>query len=268
MSTANLKDRLVNSEVGEVFLELFEDEMKSFKPVYFENLVTDYTLLTPIPQGPTRGVDFSMRLPKGDLEETKKAVQSFLLTRKLQFTLQKEIDTLLPLKANPSKNVDTMERGKTITLTDKIFECHMTSVYGVGECVLMTEGSLLLVLRREENNSIGRVQDLLELQNIEVAPSQGDENILLTKAGTMKFKSAEEAIIVKEWIETEKQNVRFQKLKQLYLLLGIDSGDAQSISRRKSKPLIGDMAKPSPLIEEEAYFDTSMDSTQKEEGEE
>ena len=84
MSVANLRERLINSEVGEVFLELFEDEIKSMKALQFEDLITNYDLLMPIPHGPQRGFSFAMRLPEGDLEETKKAVQEFLRTRKLQ----------------------------------------------------------------------------------------------------------------------------------------------------------------------------------------
>ena len=169
MSTANLRDRLVNSEVGEVFLELFEDEMKSFKPVYFEGLITDYTLLCPIPEGPARGYSFTMRLPSGDMEETKKAVQGFLLTRKLKYKLQKEKDTLLPLR-DSQQAANNLEIGSQISVTpDESFVCHVTAVNGVGERILTTRGPFLVVVRpQEEKSQEGIVQELLELQNIEV----------------------------------------------------------------------------------------------------
>ena len=73
-----------------------------------------------------------------------------------------------------------------------------------------------------------------------------------------QFDSENEAEATKEWIEKAKQDVRFQKLKQLYLLLGIESNDALSISRRKSKPLMGDVLKPSPLSDSEDNLDSNM----------
>lgn len=171
MSAANLKDRLVNSEVGEVFLELFEEEMKGFKPVNFENLVNDYSILCPIPTRPVRGVSFTMRLPSGDLEETRKAVQGFLLTRKLKFTLSKQKDNLLPLKDSQSKlsndqNSSPLENGSTFTIDSEkdLFSCHITTVYGACDCSLISEGPYLLAVRKED----GIIQEILELQNIEV----------------------------------------------------------------------------------------------------
>merc|ERR1712100_607568 len=138
------------------------------------------------------------------------------------------------------------------------YSCHVTSINGIGTCFLITEGPNLLVIRKKEDDTNCIIQDLLELQNIEVALSQGEPSILLTKAGSFQFDSENEAEATKEWIEKAKQDVRFQKLKQLYLLLGIESNDALSISRRKSKPLMGDVLKPSPLSDSEDNLDSNM----------
>jgi len=255
VSTSNLRDRLVDSEVGEVFLELFEDEMKSFKPVHFDSLVTDYSILCHIPEGPTRGVSFTMRLPLGNLEETKKAVQGFLLMRKLKFTFQKQKDTLLPLKESKSNQTkNSLEEGSVIHCNsrkdDDWFTCIITSINGFGKRMLIMEGPYLLAVQKTEgaNGESVVVRELLDLQNIEVAISRGDPNVLLTKAGTMKFESEEQCLQVKTWVETGKQRVRYQKLEQLYELLGIDNTSAKNISRRKSTPIVCDaQAKPFPL---------------------
>ena len=163
---------MVSSEVGEVFLEIFEDENKNCKTIRFDNFITENTILLPIPTGPTPGFEFIMRNPLGDPEETRKAVQNFLLIRKFYFLIQRKSDTIFPLKAKKvgSESIPNLALDSTIQLEGKeYFESHVTSVRGVGLRLLLIEGPFLVVVNRASpSDQFGTVQDLLELQNIEV----------------------------------------------------------------------------------------------------
>ena len=108
--------------MDDTFLELFEDEIRKFRRIQFENLVTDATIFLPIPKGPTAGVDFSKRMPGREGEEVKKEIQHFLLLRELKYTLLHLADSKLPLKDHQTLLSDQLTpNSKLTTLEDKEF---------------------------------------------------------------------------------------------------------------------------------------------------
>jgi protein CLEC16A len=95
--TATLRDRL-GGVLGDIFLELFDAEVRAYRQVNFEFLIKDAALLLPVSGTPMSRLDLSRRLPSGEQEKTQKAIQQFLVLRELKCTLLCRKDTLLQLK--------------------------------------------------------------------------------------------------------------------------------------------------------------------------
>lgn len=83
----------------DIFLDIFEDEYYDMKkrPLNIEWLMMDSNLLLQPTNTPMTGVEFSKRLPCGEVERTRSAVRVFLLIRDLVLTLSDEAETQLPL---------------------------------------------------------------------------------------------------------------------------------------------------------------------------
>ncbi|CRK93025.1 CLUMA_CG006566, isoform A [Clunio marinus] len=83
----------------DIFLDLFEDEynemMKSNINVEF--LCMDSTILLPPTGTPLTGIEFSRRLPCGEVEKARRAIRFFFLIRKMCQSINDEVEQLLPL---------------------------------------------------------------------------------------------------------------------------------------------------------------------------
>ncbi|EGG23042.1 armadillo-like helical domain-containing protein [Cavenderia fasciculata] len=95
--TNNLKDCLSGS-TAPIFLELFEDEMGSYKQIKFEMLLKEAALILPVPERPISRLSLARRLPSGEVEKTQKAIQQFLVLREMKYTLLRKREKLLPIK--------------------------------------------------------------------------------------------------------------------------------------------------------------------------
>ncbi len=86
----------------EIFLDMFEDEYNELKtrPQNVEQLMMDSNLLLPPTPTPMTGIEFSKRLPCGEVERARRAIRVFFLLRELTLTLRGEPETALPL-TNP-----------------------------------------------------------------------------------------------------------------------------------------------------------------------
>jgi len=90
----------------EIFLDMFEDEYREMykKPINFEFVMSDASLLLPPTGTPLTGIDFRKRLPCGEVEKSRKAIRTFFLLRNLSLSLQGLKETCLPL-SNPDSFV-------------------------------------------------------------------------------------------------------------------------------------------------------------------
>lgn len=90
----------------EIFLDLFENEFTemSKSPLNVEFLCMDSAILLPPTGTPLTGINFTRRLPCGEVEKARRAIRVFFLLRKICQEYLTEEEVLLPL-TNPSNCV-------------------------------------------------------------------------------------------------------------------------------------------------------------------
>lgn len=90
----------------DIFLDLFEDEYNEMVKTNLnvEFLCMDSTILLPPTGTPLTGIEFSRRLPCGEVEKARRAIRFFFLIRKMCQSISSEVEHLLPL-TNPSQCV-------------------------------------------------------------------------------------------------------------------------------------------------------------------
>ncbi|XP_066588099.1 protein CLEC16A homolog [Prorops nasuta] len=90
----------------DIFLDMFEDEYSEIqkRPLNIEWLMMDSNILLPPTGTPMTGIEFSKRLPCGEVERARRAIRVFFLVRELWLTLNAEVETQLPL-TNPANCV-------------------------------------------------------------------------------------------------------------------------------------------------------------------
>ncbi|KAG5322659.1 CL16A protein, partial [Pseudoatta argentina] len=90
----------------DIFLDMFEDEYSEIqkRPLNVEWLMMDSNILLPPTGTPMTGIEFSKRLPCGEVERARRAIRVFFLIRELFLILNMEVETQLPL-TNPANCV-------------------------------------------------------------------------------------------------------------------------------------------------------------------
>ncbi|XP_021935707.1 protein CLEC16A homolog isoform X2 [Zootermopsis nevadensis] len=90
----------------EIFLDMFEDEYSEMqkRPLNVEWLMMDSNILLPPTGTPMTGIEFSKRLPCGEVERAQRAIRVFFLIRELSLMLAMEPEIQLPL-TNPQSCV-------------------------------------------------------------------------------------------------------------------------------------------------------------------
>ncbi|XP_046735040.1 protein CLEC16A homolog isoform X2 [Diprion similis] len=83
----------------DIFLDMFEDEYSELqkRPLNVEWLMMDSNILLPPTGTPMTGIEFSKRLPCGEVERARRAIRIFFLIRELSLTLNGQPETHLPL---------------------------------------------------------------------------------------------------------------------------------------------------------------------------
>ncbi|CAD6996064.1 unnamed protein product [Ceratitis capitata] len=83
----------------DIFLDLFEDEFNEMRKTNLnvEFLCMDSTILLPPTGTPLTGINFTRRLPCGEVEKARRAIRDFFLLRKTCQQFLNEKETLLPL---------------------------------------------------------------------------------------------------------------------------------------------------------------------------
>nr|XP_034180355.1 protein CLEC16A homolog isoform X1 [Osmia lignaria] len=90
----------------DIFLDMFEDEYSEIqkRPLNVEWLMMDSNILLPPTGTPMTGIEFTKRLPCGEVERARRAIRVFFLIRELSLTLNMEVEAQLPL-TNPANCV-------------------------------------------------------------------------------------------------------------------------------------------------------------------
>ena len=104
-------------QLKDIFLELFEAELKNFKQLNWDHLVGDITsLLLPVATTTRSGIPLAKRIPYGEAEKIQKAVLVFLVLREFHYTILRIKDDRLPLKEDflfvKVKDTYELEQGK------------------------------------------------------------------------------------------------------------------------------------------------------------
>ena len=91
----------------EIFLDMFEDEYKETAKSWrntgrIEFVLSDASLLLPPTGTPLTGIEFTKRLPCGEVERARKAIRTFFRLRQLSLDLQGREETQLPLSSPDS----------------------------------------------------------------------------------------------------------------------------------------------------------------------
>lgn len=83
----------------DMFLELFEAEVNDLtkRPLKVEYLLQDSSILLPPTGTPMTGIEFTKRLPCGEVERARRAIRVFLLMRRLSLAIGEQEETQLPL---------------------------------------------------------------------------------------------------------------------------------------------------------------------------
>ncbi|XP_031560161.1 protein CLEC16A-like, partial [Actinia tenebrosa] len=162
----------------EIFLDMFEDEYRQMKmkPLNIVHLMMDATLLLPITGTPLTGIEFSKRLPCGEVEHTRRAIRVFLMMRDLCLTLLKKTETRLPLsKVEYSVHLeDVLDLNNsdliscTVQMEDKI----------VRRFLVIDEAQFILVEPDTSKLGWGVVKFVARLQDVETAPDKEDSRSL------------------------------------------------------------------------------------------
>lgn len=92
----------------EIFLDMFEDEYRETTKSWkndgskIEFILSDASLLLPPTGTPLTGIEFTKRLPCGEVERARKAIRTFFSLRQLSLDLQEREETQLPLSSPDS----------------------------------------------------------------------------------------------------------------------------------------------------------------------
>eukprot|EP00092_Neocalanus_flemingeri_P019758 GFUD01021398.1.p1 GENE.GFUD01021398.1~~GFUD01021398.1.p1 ORF type:complete len:960 (-),score=279.18 GFUD01021398.1:290-3169(-) len=163
----------------EIFLDMFEDEFREMnkKPLNFEFVMSDASLLLPPTGTPLTGIDFRKRLPCGEVEKTRKAIRTFFLLRKLSLSLQGLKETSLPL-SNPDSFV---QAGDVLDLNNSdLLAVTVVSKDGTRQRRFLVVDLMQLILIEPDGHRLGWGVAKFSgfLQDLEVTSDKDDSRCL------------------------------------------------------------------------------------------
>ncbi|KAG7210477.1 hypothetical protein KM043_012001 [Ampulex compressa] len=163
----------------DIFLDMFEDEYSEIqkRPLNVEWLMMDSNILLPPTGTPMTGIEFSKRLPCGEVERARRAIRVFFLIRELSLTLSMEVEAQLPL-TNPANCVQV---NNVLDLNNSdLIAC--TVVWKDGQKIrrFLVIDVVQLILVEPDTSKLGwGVAKLVGfLQDIEVAGDKDDSRCL------------------------------------------------------------------------------------------
>ncbi|XP_044589719.1 protein CLEC16A homolog isoform X3 [Cotesia glomerata] len=165
----------------DIFLDMFEDEYVEVqkKPLNVEWLMMDSNILLPPTGTPMTGIEFTKRLPCGEVERARRAIRVFFIIRELSLTLNKETETQLPL-TNPANCVQVNNVLDLSKNNSDLIAC--TVVWKDGQKIrrFLVIDVIQLILVEPDTRKLGwGVAKLVGfLQDIEVAGDKDDSRCL------------------------------------------------------------------------------------------
>jgi protein CLEC16A len=163
----------------EIFLDMFEDEYSEMqkRPLNVEWLMMDSNILLPPTGTPMTGIEFSKRLPCGEVERARRAIRVFFLIRELSLLLALEPETQLPL-TNPQTCVQV---NNVLDLNNSdLIACTVASKDGskIRRFLVMDVIQLILVEPDTRRLGWGVAKFVGFLQDIEVTGDKDDSRCL------------------------------------------------------------------------------------------
>jgi len=250
-TTQNLRACLSGS-LGDIFLELFEHELKTFKQINFDGLMADISsLLLPVSATPMSGIALSKRLPSGEAEKIQKSVQAFLVLRELKYAVLKTKDDRLPFREDP---VPSLKPKDVYAFPIEDLKSVVPFMMPVGptkkrlQRYLVIESSVVLIVEPDprsiaKNVKItpqtlqqttstlpisGHVCNTIPLQNIEMELDKIDDTYLhltshpTTSRFVLGFDSSTECQSAQHRLEKARNKVRANKMRQIDEMLKDD----------------------------------------------
>lgn len=163
----------------DIFLDLFEDEYNEMTKsnLNVEFLCMDSAILLPPTGTPLTGIEFSRRLPCGEVEKARRAIRFFFLIRKMCQSINKEVEQLLPL-TNPQQCVQ-IENALDLNNSDLI-ACTVIMKDGTKYRRFLVIDVLQLILVEPDPRKLGwGIAKLVGfLQDVEVVGDKDDSRCL------------------------------------------------------------------------------------------
>ncbi|KAK9885246.1 hypothetical protein WA026_010745 [Henosepilachna vigintioctopunctata] len=163
----------------EIFLDMFEHEYYDMQKVLLnvERLCMDSAILLPPTGTPMTGIDFTKRLPCGEVERARRAIRVFFLVRDSVLTLNGDVETQLPL-TNPRSCVQ-IDQALDLNNSDLI-GCTVIYKDGTKMRRFLVIDILQLILVEPDTKRLGwGVAKLVGfLQDIEVSGDKDDSRCL------------------------------------------------------------------------------------------
>ncbi|XP_044734671.1 protein CLEC16A homolog isoform X2 [Chrysoperla carnea] len=243
-STALLKN-FYKSE--EIFLDMFEHEYfdMSKGPLNVEWLCMDAAILLPPTGTPMTGIEFTKRLPCGEVERARRAIRVFFLVRDLSMKLNDEPETHLPL-TNPQ---DCVQVNQKLDLNNSdLIGCTVVLKDGTKLRRFLVIDTFQLILVEPDSKKLGwGVAKLVGfLQDIEVLGDKDDSRCLhitiqrplpSTTSNRVPLLSAKflfddhiRCMAAKQRLTKGRIKARQKKMQQIAKLLDIPTAGAPIIS--------------------------------------
>ncbi|CAH1795101.1 unnamed protein product [Owenia fusiformis] len=163
----------------EIFLDMFEDEYREFqkKPLNVEYLTMDASILLPPTGTPLTGIEFSKRLPCGEVERARRSIRVYFLLRDLSLKLQNQDESQLPL----TRNDECVKVGDVLDLNNSdLIACTVINKDNKKERRFLVIDVLQLILVEPDTRRLGWgvVRFVGFLQDVEVAGDKEDSRSL------------------------------------------------------------------------------------------
>lgn len=127
----------------DIFLDLFEDEFNEMRKTNLnvEFLCMDSTILLPPTGTPLTGINFTRRLPCGEVEKARRAIRDFFLLRKTCQQFLNEKETLLPL--TNTMNLVQVDNVLDLSKCHIMLEVFITNLYNLNTILNVDNSDLI-----------------------------------------------------------------------------------------------------------------------------
>jgi len=175
--------------MGDVFLDMFDEEVsaESLAEARFSHgsvlrLAASSFIVLPIVHQQLPGIELSHRLPATDMDYTRKAIQMFLLTRRLVLYLSGEVETFLPL----ARSETDLKLNQSLDLTDQdVIACGVKTTAGqrpVSRYLVVDDAFMVLVEPDQTKIGWAIVRALHPLMAVEAKMTKTADNRVLQVA--------------------------------------------------------------------------------------